>query len=94
MLPVALVEDVFACLGKINMRQLVVTKAGLLIPEGLVGTDGAVRFPREDNIEWEGHVGPQSCGKENFQSTFWFYGIPFLSNKKSQEKLVYVCHGN
>ena len=35
----------FAYFGHINMRQFVVTKAGCLIPEGLVAADGAVRFP-------------------------------------------------
>lgn len=41
----------FAYFGHINMRQFVVTKSGLLIREGLVAADGAVRLPREDNIE-------------------------------------------
>lgn len=41
----------FAYFGNINMRQFVVTKAGLPVPEGLVAADGAVRFPGEDNIE-------------------------------------------
>ena len=41
----------FAYFGDLNMRQFVVTQAGLLIPEGLAEANGAVRFPGEDNIE-------------------------------------------
>lgn len=41
----------FAYFGYINIRQFVVMKAGLPVPEGLVAEDGAVKFPREDNIE-------------------------------------------
>lgn len=75
----------FACLGKINMRQFVVTKAGLLIPEGLVATDGAVRFPREDNIEWGrawdlGHV-----VKRIFRAPPGFMAFPFSVTKRARK---------
>lgn len=41
----------FTYFGSLNMGQFVVTQSGLLIPQGLVAANGAVRFPGEDTIE-------------------------------------------
>ena len=41
----------FTYFGNLNMGQFVVTQSGLLIPEGSVAANGAVRFPGEDTIE-------------------------------------------
>ena len=41
----------FTYFGNLNMGQFVVTQSGLLIPEGSVAANGAVKFPGEDTIE-------------------------------------------
>lgn len=64
-----------ACFGHINMGQSVVPESGLLVPEGLVASEGGCEVPQGDNIE-----SGSAHAVKRILNIPWFYDIQYLSH--------------